>query len=152
MSGLRRSLCGPLWNRHAAVCRLLRWRSRRSSSTRCGRLPPKIPRRRKSTAERPAVKTPTKRPATRRKKSRSRDLRRTQPVNFETEILPLLGEELFGVPQIARSRERSGSRNSRDDSQRGRASGPAVVPGHSGQSRLLQLASHEHRADHAAGR
>jgi WD40 repeat protein len=71
------------------------------------------------------------------------DLRRTQPVNFETEILPLLAKNCLACHK-SQDPENDLVLETPETIRKGGEHGSAVVPGQSGQSRLLQLASHEH--------
>ena len=77
------------------------------------------------------------------------EVHRTAPVSFDAEILPILrknclachksgdpaGDLVLEAPDLIRA---------------GGESGPAVVPGHGAESRLLRLASHQAQAEHAA--
>jgi len=70
------------------------------------------------------------------------DLRRTQPVNFETEVLPLLAKNCLACHKSV-DPENGLVLETPESIRKGGEHGPEVVPGQSGQSRLLQLASHE---------
>ena len=70
------------------------------------------------------------------------DLRRTLPVNFESEVLPLLAKNCLACHKSV-DPENGLVLESPESIRKGGEHGPAVVPGQSGQSRLLQLASHE---------
>ena len=70
------------------------------------------------------------------------DLHRTQPINFETEILPLLAKNCLACHKSP-DPENDLVLETPEAIRKGGEHGPAVVPGQSGQSRLLQLASHQ---------
>ncbi len=70
------------------------------------------------------------------------DVRRTSPLSFEDEILPILAKNCLACHQSGSS-ESELVLESPDSIRKGDDHGPAIVPGKSGESRLLAHAAHQ---------
>ncbi|HEX3997686.1 MAG TPA: c-type cytochrome domain-containing protein [Pirellulales bacterium] len=93
-------------------------------------------------AAEPATKPSPKPAAIAAQKIPVAELRRTQPINFETEILPLLAKNCLACHKSPDA-ENDLILETPEAIRKGGDHGPAVIPGQSAKSLLLQMAAHE---------